>query len=69
MHNSLMPKSDKALAAEVKEFRLSQELTIREAAEALGITNGTYYAILNGKPVSELTIARVKNRLAEKAAA
>ena len=58
----------KASIAGTVKTRLVPPLTHQEAAEALGVSHGTYYAILNGKPVSELTNAKVKNRLAEKAA-
>lgn len=64
-----MPKRDGDLAAQIKDFRLMNEMTHEEAAAKLGISYGTYYRIIKGGKVTDRIRAIVENRLPARVAA
>jgi len=64
-----MPKSDKALAARVKEFRIVREMTQRQAASLFRISMATFVRIEHGLGCSDLVRGKLEKILTQNQAA
>jgi DNA-binding XRE family transcriptional regulator len=68
IYDCIVPKM-KTLAQRVKEFRMANLLTQKQAAKRFGISEFTLVRIEAGKPYSDLTRARIETKLNEEVAA
>lgn len=64
-----MVKSDKALGAKVKDFRLNREWTQMQAASFFRVGLSTVIRIEQGKGCSDLTRTKIEKLLAQQQAA
>ena len=53
----------KALGQRIRQFRLDQEMTIRDVATVLGVSTGTIVRLLRGEKCHELTKVKIERKL------